>query len=33
MKENNKVFLKFIIQTTISMLSAIATALGVASCM
>lgn len=33
MKEKNKVFLKFIIQTSISMLSAIATALGVASCM
>ncbi|SDO32559.1 hypothetical protein SAMN04487900_1163 [Prevotella communis] len=33
MKEKNKVFLKFIIQTTISMLSAIATAIGVTSCM
>ena len=29
----NKVFLKFAIQTAISMLSAIATALGVTSCM
>jgi len=29
----NKTFWKFVIQTSISMLSAIATALGVASCM
>ena len=29
----NKTFLKFVIQTTISVLSALATALGVTSCM